>query len=85
MSPVERIYRQFSGAKLRAAREAIGISRDRLAPFIGCTTLSLYNWETGKRTPSARHLDALAVQLRQTVDYFYDVSEPYNKDGDAKG
>lgn len=42
--------------------------------------MSLFNWETGRRTPSARHLDALAVQLRVDVDYFYDISEGIEKD-----
>ena len=75
VSPLTRVYRQFSGAKLKAARQKIGISRNKLAPFVGCTIMSLYNWEIGKRTPSAKYLDALATQLRVKVDYFFDVSE----------
>jgi transcriptional regulator with XRE-family HTH domain len=81
MGPPKRVYRQFSGAKLKAAREAVGVSRERLAPFIGCTPMSIYNWESGKRTPSARHLDALAHNLRTTIDCFYDVSEGIDAEG----
>lgn len=77
----KRIYRQFSGDKLKKARQALKISRNRLAPWVGCTVMSLYNWETGKRTPSAQYLDALAQQLRVKVDYFFDVTEAK----DAKG
>jgi DNA-binding transcriptional regulator YiaG len=79
-----RIYRQFSGAKLKAAREALGVSRNRLAPWVGCTVMSIYNWETGRKVPSAQYLDALAANLRVKVDEFYDVQEGMVKAEDAK-
>jgi DNA-binding transcriptional regulator YiaG len=79
-----RIYRQFSGAKLKAAREAIGVSRNRLAPWVGCTVMSIYNWETGRKVPSAQYLDALAANLRVKVDELYDVQEGMVRTEDAK-
>jgi len=84
MSPTERVYRQFSGTKLKEARLALGISRNRLAPYVGCTVMSLYSWETGKRTPSSRFLAPLASNLRTTIEYFYDV-QVGSKKSDAKG
>ena len=64
--------RKFSGRKLKAAREAIRISRHTLAQMVGVTQMSIYNWETDKFSPHADALFKLAAALNQPADYFYE-------------
>lgn len=53
----------FDGEKLRAAREAQGWSRGRLAVALGKTVTSVSGWERGQRNPAPATLVALAKAL----------------------
>lgn len=57
--PMEVCYVQF-GAKVRAMREAIGITQDDLAKRIGLTRTSVVNIESGKQRVLLHHVDAFA-------------------------
>jgi len=37
--------------QIRAARERLGMSRDELAAKLGCSPMTIYNWEKGHTKP----------------------------------
>lgn len=55
------------GAKLSAFRRARGLSTAALARKAGVTTVSIWNWETNRRTPQGEYLEKLATALNVTV------------------
>jgi transcriptional regulator with XRE-family HTH domain len=53
----------FDGTRLRAAREAAGISRERLAYDVGRTHQCIVGYENGRLTPTIAALILLADTL----------------------
>ena len=53
----------FQPDRLTAARNAAGLSRAAVAARLGVARSRLHAWETGKATPHARHIPALARLL----------------------
>lgn len=58
----------FNPAKLRALREAAGLSRAELDERAGVPRTYVGAWERGVRWPKAHHLAALAAALGCKVD-----------------
>jgi transcriptional regulator with XRE-family HTH domain len=58
----------LSPARLRAAREAAGLSRERAAIAVDRSYRSICNYEDGAGVPSARTLIALAEVYGVTVE-----------------
>lgn len=56
------------GARLKAAREAAGLSQRRLA-FPGCTAAYISRIEAGERVPSLQLLHELAARLGVTIEH----------------
>lgn len=54
---------RFSPTALRKRRERLGLSREEFASLAGVSATTVYNWESGRTTPSGKHLAAL-VALR---------------------
>lgn len=54
-------------ARLRAGREARGLSRLAMARQIDCDPQTIYRWECGDRTPSLDTLRRVAAVLDTTV------------------
>jgi transcriptional regulator with XRE-family HTH domain len=54
---------RFSPSRLRAAREAAGLPRDRAAVFSGFSTAALDGWESGRSTPDSAKLANLCALL----------------------
>lgn len=54
--------------KRTAIREAAGLSLRDLADAIGVSTTTVHFWETGKRKPNAKHLDAYLTVLKTMSD-----------------
>ena len=50
-------------ARIRAARQHSGLSQRALAHALGVTPGAVGHWETGRTTPSARHLLELAGRI----------------------
>jgi transcriptional regulator with XRE-family HTH domain len=60
---------RFSGSRLRAAREAAGLSRERVALDIGRSYESVASYELGRVTPPLEVLGTLAALYGvQTAD-----------------
>ena len=53
--------RKILGSRLRAAREATGLSQANVAELIGVTRQSVCAWENGARCPTAVQLGELAA------------------------
>lgn len=65
---------QLFARRLRGAREAAGLSRDRLAALCGETLSNLYNWEAGGRFPRREEsLRNVAEVLGTSTDYLLGV------------
>lgn len=64
--------RSFSGARLRQARLAAGLSPEQLAVRIDRGVFSINGYERGTRNPSASVLGKLAVALACPIDALYD-------------
>lgn len=64
---VERI-----GARIRAKREELGLSRRKLAQKMAgvVTENDIYRWERGQHKPGDDKLEALALALEVDVSYF---------------
>lgn len=57
------------GDRLREARNAIGMSQERLGTEVGVTKGAISGWENGRDFPSFPVLLRLRVALRQSLDY----------------
>jgi transcriptional regulator with XRE-family HTH domain len=71
MDPRERT--EQIGRRIRAAREAKGLSQNDLAKRLPGSVSAHYvsRWETGYNRPSAAHLEMLAAVLDVPVAFFY--------------
>jgi transcriptional regulator with XRE-family HTH domain len=61
----------FSPEKLRAAREAAGLPRDRAAVHAGLSIATLQGWEAGRSVPDSRLLANLCALLGVSMDSLF--------------
>jgi DNA-binding transcriptional regulator YiaG len=54
---------RFSARSAKAQRERLGLSQQNYAKLVGVSSMTIYNWETGKTRPRDEQLAAL-VALR---------------------
>ena len=52
---------RFSAKGLASQRRRLGLSAEACGALVGATGQSVYNWESGKIRPRARHLPAIAA------------------------
>jgi len=52
---------RFSAKSLASQRRRLGLSAAECGLLVGTTAQSIYNWESGKVRPRARHLAAIAA------------------------
>lgn len=71
---IATMARQFSGARLRAARLHAGLRPEQLALTIGRSVFSVYGYERGD-LPSVPVLGAIADSLGCATDDLYDRPE----------
>ena len=57
--PGERL--RFSAKGLASRRQKLGLSAEAFGALVGVTGQSIYKWETGKATPRAAQLRAIAA------------------------
>lgn len=70
------------GTRLRAARDAVGLSRHKVAVAVGVVPATIRGWERGEAEPRAGHLQPLARILETTVCYILDLPEcPHRAQG----
>lgn len=55
------------GTKIKEARQAAGITQAELADRIGSATITIRQYETGKRTPRLEQIRRIALELNTTV------------------
>lgn len=60
----------FRGERLRAAREARGLTGVALAEMIGVTGAAVSQYEKGDQTPSPTTLRAMSARLNLPINYF---------------
>lgn len=53
--------RRFSAKALASQRQRLGLSADDCGLLVGTSGQSVYNWESGKARPRAKHLPAIAA------------------------
>jgi transcriptional regulator with XRE-family HTH domain len=58
------------GKRLRAAREAYGVTQEAVGFEVGVTNATVSKWETGRSEPTLLQLVALAGLLGRSTDYF---------------
>jgi len=68
--------RQKLGAKLREAREYLGLSQDEVAGILGIPRTALSNIESGQRGVDALELKKLAQLYKRPVMHFTGESQP---------
>lgn len=56
------------GEKLRAARQAAGMTQTQLADAVGCYQKDISRWEAGTHEPGAQTLKKLAKALSCSMD-----------------
>jgi len=64
------IQREAMAARLKEAREYLGISQDEVAVALGIPRPAVTNIESGNRKVEAIELDQLAKLYRRSVSYF---------------
>ena len=64
------------GERIRAARQAAGLSQEKLAERLGLTRQAVTKWETGQSAPSTENLLRLAEVLGVPVTALLDASAP---------
>ena len=67
---------QDLGARIRAARQAAGLSQEKLAEQLGLTRQAVTKWETGQSAPSTENLLRLAEVLGVPVSTLLDEAAP---------
>jgi DNA-binding XRE family transcriptional regulator len=65
----EENYPALIGKRLRATREAAGLSMDELAEKVGMSKTGLWQIEVGRSEPMARTIVSLAIILGVTTDF----------------
>ena len=69
------------GARLRQAREFLGLSQEAVADALGVPRASVSAMESGRRKVSSLELRDLARLYKRPLDWFYDLeSEPIAED-----
>jgi len=69
------IERQFSGQRVREAREHLGLSRQSVAVALRVTYHTVMNWEEGFTAPHINRMTELAQFLECDVfDFFVEVN-----------
>lgn len=63
------------GARLKQARNALGLSQEKLAAALGITFQQVQKYEKGINRVSASRLKQAAKTLEVSLDYFYDGSD----------
>jgi transcriptional regulator with XRE-family HTH domain len=66
----ESVDRQKLGARLREAREYLGLSQDEVAKYLGIPRTALSHVESGQRRIDALELKKLAQLYKRPVVYF---------------
>lgn len=56
---------KYTGKGLKRQRERALLTQPELAEKIGVSVTTVWNWETGKKPPSLRHLRALKEFFEQ--------------------
>jgi DNA-binding transcriptional regulator YiaG len=52
---------RFTADGLASQRRRLGLSADNIGLLVGASGQSVYNWESGKVQPKAKHMQALAA------------------------
>lgn len=52
---------RFSAKGLASNRKRLGLSAAAMAQLLGCSSLSVYKWESGKTRPRAKQIEAIAA------------------------
>jgi len=72
----ETVDRQRLGARLREAREYLGLSQDEVAKYLGIPRTALSHIESGQRGVDALELKKMAQLYKQPVVHFTGESQP---------
>jgi transcriptional regulator with XRE-family HTH domain len=72
----EKVDRQRLGARLREAREYLGLSQDEVAKYLSIPRTALSHIESGQRGVDALELKKMAQLYKQPVVYFTGESQP---------
>jgi len=68
---------QTFGARLRAARNAIGITQERLGELVGVSKAAVSRWESDVDQPQMNILPKLRIALRTSLDSLLCGDRPY--------
>ncbi|SRR5712691_459846 len=68
------------GARLREAREFLGLSQESVADALGVPRASVSAMESGRRKVSSLELRDLANLFRRPLEWFYGGAEPIPED-----
>src|SRR6266446_10866606 len=66
----ESVDRKEMGARLREAREYVGLSQDEVAKYLSIPRTALSHIETGQRRIDALELQKLAQLYKRSIGYF---------------
>jgi transcriptional regulator with XRE-family HTH domain len=58
--------------RIKLARKALDLTQEGLAEALGISHVSIYNWETGDRSPSKANLQKIATLLGKPVAWFFE-------------
>jgi transcriptional regulator with XRE-family HTH domain len=61
------------GARIKAARNDIGFSREQVGRKLGVSQQQIARYESGENNISAERLLKLADILHEPIDYFYEL------------
>lgn len=73
--------REIVAHNLTAAREAMGLSKRRMARETGIDESQLRQYESARKEPTARTLLRLAHHLGQSLEWFYENHDGGGPDG----
>ena len=71
--------------RIGEARTSAGLTQQQLADTIGSTSVSIYNWESGRQEPKASVLVAIANATGRSLEYLLGLEEPEGGALDADG
>lgn len=73
-------YRKEFGARLKAAREGVGLSQSEMAKKLGTAKSTYINYEHGYREPSILTIRLLTKILNVSAGYLFGLNENFKGD-----
>lgn len=76
------VAQRFSGAKIRQARHAVGMTQAALAAAAGTRERNIIRWENGQHAPRFEHVASIAKATGKDIAFFLEGGSEDDEESD---